>query len=76
MNTEEMCCYINKRNGAWLISWCGSLTDDTEPVYLTDCASSLQSAKRIARQGARDFGYVTTQINLTEGTWTLRGRPT
>lgn len=49
---------VMRRLGAWLISWeHGDVGDIAGPVDLYDCASSLATAKRVAVEDARRFGY-------------------
>ena len=42
---------------AYLIALSGSLTDDSPPSDLYDCASSLREARRIAVRDAASIGY-------------------
>lgn len=48
---------VVRANGAYLISLHGPPTDDSTPDELYHCAGSLVLAKRLAVEGARDFGY-------------------
>ena len=50
---------IYPRNGAYLITFpITDLIEDAEAsADLTDCARSLYVAKRVARNGAKSFGY-------------------
>jgi hypothetical protein len=53
----DPCAYIMKRNGAYLIWWVGELTADLGTVDAVDVASSIQTARRIAKMGAKELGY-------------------
>lgn len=72
---REIAARFIKRNGAYLIEHVGSLnhswTNDNGANY--DCAGSLRVAKRVARDGAAEIGYVGPFRWQTEGTstWVL-----
>jgi hypothetical protein len=65
---------VERRNGAWMISWFGEVVKDHPYHEWFDCASSLREAKKLAREGATDFGY--TNLRWSEDRkigWVLEG---
>jgi hypothetical protein len=56
--TERMVvAFINRRNGAYLVSMIDPSPGEKFPDELYDCASSVVVAKRLARESAIEFGY-------------------
>lgn len=53
----ESVAYVSPANGAYLIQLAGEQTVDSTSHELWDAASSLRTAKRIARTGAEQLGY-------------------
>lgn len=56
--SRQTVAYINRAHGAYLIHWAGTLIKDHPDDELWDAASSLVVAKRVAREGAEQLGYV------------------
>jgi hypothetical protein len=55
---SETVAMVIKRNNAYMVWFTGPLTDDATPDEQIDVAGSLTLAKRLAREGALEFGYV------------------
>lgn len=76
--TAERCAvaYVQKRNGAWLVSLAlTELTDDLTSDEMFDAASSLRVAQRIARDMALEVGYLPGwRWHSNDGWYELEGR--
>lgn len=58
MIIRQTVAYVSRSHGAYLIQLAGDIAQDRPDSDLWDCASSLVVAKRLAREGAEQIGYI------------------
>lgn len=66
--------YVVRRHGAWLVNFVGEHPGDRTEDENFDCASSLDAAKRIAKEGARQYASNFRWVERPDvGGWVLEG---